>query len=76
MNEQLITRLAEQAGLESFYAEYSPWQVEFEKFAELIVRECALVPNWCVETGKDLPVEMHMAERTSKMIKEYFGVEE
>jgi hypothetical protein len=38
MNER-IQELAEQAGLESFYVEYSPWQVEFEKFAELIVRE-------------------------------------
>ena len=39
MNER-IRELAMQAGLESFYVEYSPWQVEFEKFAELIVREC------------------------------------
>ena len=39
MNER-IKELAEQAGLESFYVEYSPWQVEFEKFAELLIREC------------------------------------
>ena len=42
MNER-IKELAEQAGLESFYVEYSPWQVEFEKFAELIVAECMRV---------------------------------
>ena len=38
MNER-IRELAEQAGLESFYVEYSPWQVEFEKFAELIKQD-------------------------------------
>jgi hypothetical protein len=39
MNER-IKELADQAGLQSFYVEYSPWQVEFEKYAELIIREC------------------------------------
>jgi hypothetical protein len=47
-----------------------------QKLAELIVRECSLIPDWCIETGKDQFVETCMAERTSKMIKQHFGVEE
>ena len=47
-----ICELAKQAGLQSFYVEYSPWQVEFEKFAELVVQDCVTqcammgVSNW------------------------------
>jgi hypothetical protein len=74
MNER-IRELAEQAGLESFYVEYSPWQVEFEKFAELIVRECVGV----VEGGRFLhdeaPTAM-FARECSSAIKRHFGVEE
>jgi hypothetical protein len=51
-------------------------QEKLEKFAELIVRECSLIPDWCIETGKDQFVETCMAERTSKMIKQHFGVSE
>ena len=39
MNER-IRKLAEQAGLEPFYVKSSPWQVEFEKFTQLVVQEC------------------------------------
>ena len=67
MNER-IQELAEQAGLESFYVEYSPWQVEFEKFAELIVRECAGVElYWLGEQDRK-----SLAEK----IKQHFGIEE
>jgi len=69
MNER-IRELAEQAGLESFYVEYSPWQVEFEKFAELIVRECAKVcrdqPNiYAMKVASDI---------CATSIEEHFGV--
>ncbi len=41
MNKR-VEELAHQAGLDSFYVpEWSPWAEEFEKFAELVVRECA-----------------------------------
>ncbi len=40
MNER-IKELAEQAGCKAFVDEYAPFKQEFEKFAELIVKECA-----------------------------------
>ena len=40
MNER-IKELAEQAGCKSFVDEYAPFKQEFEKFAQLIVAECA-----------------------------------
>lgn len=34
-----LEELAKTAGLESFYVEYSPWQVEFMIFAHLLLEE-------------------------------------
>jgi hypothetical protein len=75
MNEQ-IRKLAFQAmsinqkvSDDSFFVEVSKLN-EFEKFAELIVRECAS-KAWFAEQygiGDGAPV--------SKQIKEHFGVEE
>jgi hypothetical protein len=62
MNER-ITQLAVQAG---FYA--NPDIEKFEKFAELIVRECAGV-------GYDASY-YECALNVSNKIKEHFGVEE
>ncbi len=70
MNER-IQALAEQAGLESFYVEYSPWQVEFEKFAELIVRECMSVADLPKNTSGQWD---HL--ESSEVIAKHFGVEE
>jgi hypothetical protein len=71
MNER-IRELAEQAGLESFYVEYSPWQVEFEKFAELIVGECVSQLNI-----PDVPGPISAGLNLGKIaIKQHFGVEE
>jgi hypothetical protein len=73
MNER-IDKLFEQA-LEEFNAEnkYATIIVPnplFEKFAELIVRECAELFD------KD-EIELTLTERTiHSMIKEHFGVEE
>jgi hypothetical protein len=81
MNER-IEQLAEQAGLESFYVEYSPWQVEFEKFAELIVRECMSIckKNEYYNVGGEDPEAIgHIragAMFCREDIKEHFGVEE
>ena len=62
MNER-IRELAEQAGCKAFVDEYAPFKQEFEKFAELIVKECAKVANggWA-DPGYQ--------------IKTHFGVEE
>jgi hypothetical protein len=61
MNER-IQELAVQAG---FYA--NPDVEKFEKFAELIVRECANRASWAQDTGeKDIVGE----------VLKHFGVEE
>jgi hypothetical protein len=81
MNKRL-QELAEQAGIEfddSFSLEpetiYYLKLSDFEKFAELIVRECAKLADnledcvviYSTGTGKEVP--------KSKIIKEHFGVE-
>ena len=71
MNER-IKQLIEQAGIESYPAKLlvntdkkgkvsSKWEIPLEKFAELIVRECALQ---CVH-NEDMD-----------LIEKHFGVEE
>ncbi len=73
---QRIKELAEQAGL---YDEKTPEEVpgftaSFEKFAELIVRECA---NQC-DLLLDHKISSEWARGThdcSKAIKKHFGVE-
>jgi hypothetical protein len=67
MNER-IKQLADEAGLQSFYVDYSPWQVEFEKFAELIVKECAIIANRADNTETEIRCMYDV-------ITEYFGVE-
>lgn len=75
MNERML-ELAKQAGLKKEHGNDREYIGNFEwrMFGELIVRECSLIPDWCIETGKDQFVETCMAERTSKMIKQHFGV--
>ena len=67
MNERII-KLAEQAGLEY---DFNPmlW-LKYEKFAELIVRECAVVAidHMELNEGTDYGI--------GRRIKEHFGVEE
>ena len=58
MNE-LIKELAEQAGVESNFNGYNAWYNE--KFAEMIVRECA---------------ELMPQDNLYKMVLKHFGVEE
>lgn len=60
MNER-IQELADQC-----YHQYSEYNIDLEKFAELIVRECADVALWQQGKGYDV----------SEMIKKHFGVEE
>ena len=75
MNER-IRKLAEQAGLEfdddlTLESEpiYYVTQTDVYKFAELIVRECALVANLHNEEAEGVNLGV------GKVIKEHFGVE-
>ena len=74
MNER-IRELMEEAGIYDFVVESMGINEEMEKFAELIVRECA---NHC-----DLLLDHKMSSEwsrgthdCSKAIKKHFGVEE
>ena len=71
MNER-IRELAEQAGISLSQKDYSYYWVEsaedIEKFAELIVRECADYANWYQANSRYTDI--------AKAIKEHFGVEE
>ena len=71
MNERL-EELAKQAGLESFYIEWSPWQVEFEKFAQLLLKEC-MEQVWYTREDE---INDNVSEVIKDRIKEHFGVEE
>jgi len=77
MNER-IKELAEQAGLRFTQLMSNPMvpivdgkETDLEKFAELIVRECADVTHrLIVEDGKEFPVKS-----VAYRLKEHFGVE-
>ena len=85
MNER-IKELIEQAGIESYPAKLlvntdeegkvsSKWEIPLEKFAELIVRECA---NHC-DLLLDHNISSEWSRGThdcSRAIKKHFGVEE
>ena len=73
MNER-IQQLAEQAGIYKLNLSDETEYWIMEKFAELIVRECAgLFPNVCVEIETDYG---HTPVIASDYIKQHFGVEE
>ena len=79
MNER-IKLLAEQAGIEFVYdptetpmrAFVECWEDELEKFAELIVVECAMF----VVTELEGKVGSAIADATANRLEEHFGVEE
>ena len=62
MNER-IRELAEQC-----YHQYSEHNIDLEKFAELIVREC-------IDTVSDCSIEYCTRPQIVNEIKEHFGVE-
>ena len=72
MNER-IQKLAKQAGI---HAEYTPGMIPLlEKFAELIVRECAmLVEGFTIE--QEVALDDYQEYEASAVLKEHFGVEE
>jgi len=75
MNER-IKELAHEAGLPTYNPEGMP--TKLEKFAELIVRECAGIcekdGRWWAEKG--YLMEAGEAGSLATQIKEHFGVEE
>jgi hypothetical protein len=64
MNER-IKELMEEAGIYDFVVESMGINEEMEKFAELIVRECADYVDSAISDGVD-----------GRSLKEHFGVEE
>ena len=66
MNEQ-IKVLAEQAGMNIVDDKFSTYGKFAEKFAELIVLECANQVDWILAEG---------GKTQGDLIKEHFGVEE
>jgi broad-specificity NMP kinase len=72
MNER-IRELARQAGaLPTQDCGVPQWYIdedEFEKFAELIVKECQTVVEWAISVDSTI-------DRVPVLIKEHFGVEE
>ena len=77
MNER-INLLLEQSGLQPYY---DAQEGQIEKFAELIVRECAGIADGLsklyprTDVGFDVGYTMGTT-RATKEIKEHFGVEE
>ena len=78
MNER-IRELAEQAEVKWQHQEdviYSTMTLEqFEKFAELIVRECAQSVTWYTKQERNWPNNGQVL-RANKTVLEHFGVEE
>ena len=80
---QRIKELAEQAGLRFTQLMSNPMvpvvdgkETDLEKFAELIVQECAGI---CDERARSAPIgsdEQCEADDCSNSIKKYFGVQE
>jgi len=73
MNER-IRELAEQAGLEY---DFNPmlW-LKYEKFAELIVKECIQVVDGMADPKEDSDRYVWALHNASEKIREHFGVEE
>lgn len=63
MNERLISELMKQSRTE-YWTQYTP-SYDYEKFAQLIVRECAEVSNQAEK----------LCQHPGTMIKQHFGVE-
>ena len=70
MNER-IRELAEQC-----YHRYSEHNIDLEKFAELIVRECMACSTWVGKNNTNTVEPMHTAQAINQRIKKHFGVAE
>ena len=83
MNERLL-ELAHQAKIEFTYdptetpmrAFAECWEDELQKFAELVVKECANAFETEVDTWKEMsPYQGSIKRQGTKAIKQHFGVE-
>ena len=72
MNER-IRQLAEQAGWDNHHSKFD---TRIEKFAELIVRECADICMEMAAKCAGLPGDGALAKDCADWIKKDFGVEE
>ena len=72
MNER-IKQLAEQAGWDNHHSKFD---TRIEKFAELIVRECADICMEMAAKCAGLPGDGALAKDCADWIKKDFGVEE
>ena len=72
MNER-IRELAEQAGWDNHHSKFD---TRIEKFAELIVRECADICMEMAAKCAGLPGDGALAKDCADWIKKDFGVEE
>ena len=73
MNERIL-KLSKQAGLQPYY---DAQEGQIEKFAELIVRECADLLKKEAESSHDEGTETYnLLLKESKWMKKHFGVEE
>jgi len=71
MNER-IKELAEQAGMVIVDDQFSTYGKFAEKFAELVVRECADLTRW---QEYDMSVEQSIRLGIYQDIRQHFGVE-
>jgi len=68
MNKELVEKLAEQAyGIDDNKPFHPSALIALEKFAELIVRECADIADFCDQ--------VESVEAVSSVLKRHFGVE-
>ena len=80
MNER-IRQLAEQAKkysidkLDETGELHKYYDVYFEKFAELIIRECMACSTWVGKMNTNLVEPVHTAHAINQRIKQQFGVE-
>ena len=72
MNER-IRQLAIKADIMAPYSNYEP--LGYQKFAELIVRECMDCSTWVGKVNKNAIEPIHTAHAINQRIKKHFGVE-
>jgi hypothetical protein len=81
MNER-IKALAEQAGFHiELNWDHTDWHSAghsplFEKFAELIIRECMACSTWVGKMNTNSSEPIQTAHAINQRIKQHFGVEE
>ena len=72
MNKR-IQKLAQQAGFQSYITTHEEDVAMFEKFAELIMKECIRVPY---DMWDKAELNADIAVKIEHRIREHFGVEE